>query len=505
MKQPNILFLFTDQFRFDAIAALGNPVIKTPVLDTLVSEGVTFQNAFTACPVCVPARFALHSGKMPHRTGVFENHKIPDGHRSFMSCLSDGGYQTHGVGKMHFTFGSGPNTLWGFDSRSSNEGPKEENDFYQNAKKNGFGDVTDSSGVRSEMYYIPQLSPLPAELHHSAWSVDASLDYIANRDQDKPFFLMTSFTKPHPPFAPPQPWNKLYRGPDMPLPKVPDSSETLMTLWNRFQNRYKYRDQGKDLNLIRQMIAYYYAEISFIDYQLGRLFDQLKQDGLYDDTVIIFSSDHGEFLGDYDCYGKRSFLDASARVPLIMKYPGCAAGSTCTTPVTLVDIMPTLIELGNAAGEEGLSGESLVGIAEGKSERTTAFGQYEQQGYANYMAVDEDYKYIYSAPDEMEYLFDRNTDPDETRNKASNPLYVEKTAEMRQRLIDYFKAEGYTDPLDGDGWKLYGKKEMPADPDAYLLFQDPPESIPNIPGYETDGNAKRYFNFQWYERRYDKV
>ena len=117
----------------------------------------------------------------------------------------------------------------------------------------------------------------------------------------------------------------------------------------------------------------------------------------------------------------------------------------------------------------------------------------------------EDYKYIYSAPDETEFLFDRQRDPGETRNKAMNPLYVEKTREMRGRVIQYFRDEGYTEPLDGDRWKLYGKKEMPSDPDAYLLFQDPEESIPRIPGYETDSNAKRFFKFQWFDKRYDKV
>ena len=121
------------------------------------------------------------------------------------------------------------------------------------------------------------------------------------------------------------------------------------------------------------------------------------------------------------------------------------------------------------------------------------------------MALTEGYKYIYSAPDETEFLFDRHRDPHETRNKAMNPLYVEKTNEMREQLIHFFNEEGYTEPLAGERWKLYGKKEMPKDPDAYLLFQDPEDSIPHIPGYETDSNTRRYFNFQWFDRRYDTV
>ncbi len=507
MKKPNILLVFTDQQRFDTIEAMGNPVIKTPVLNNLVKNGVTFNRAYTPCPVCVPARFAMHTGFMPHKTGVVENNQMPQGRKSFMEILSENGYQTFGAGKMHFTFDTGIDTKWGFDERKicDSDSDLTKNDFYQNAKDNGFEHVYDYKGVRSEMYYIPQVSQLPEKLHHSSWTVDSCIDYLKKREEEKPFFVMTSFEKPHPPFEPPTPWNKLYRGPDMPLPKRPENMETFHTLWNKFQNRYKYRDQGIDDNLIRQMKAHYYAEISFIDYNLGRLLEYLDNENELDNTLIIYTSDHGEMLGDYNCFGKRNFLDPAARIPMIVKYPDCEKGKICNTPVSLIDIMPTILDFAGIEKEENYCGESLFDISNKISKRDTVFAQYEKEGYASYMAVNEKYKYIYSAPDDKEFLFDIKMDPDETRNKAYSPLYFEKTKELRNQLISYFKNDGYLEPIENDNWKKYPHKDMPEDPDAYLLFQDPVGSIPHIKGYETESNSKEHFKFAWYDQLYKKV
>lgn len=172
----------------------------------------------------------------------------------------------------------------------------EKNDFYKDIKKEGYGHVTDYKGARSEMYYIPQVSQLPERLQHSHWTVDKCIEFLDRRDEEKPFFMMASFEKPHPPFEPPVPWNRLYRGPDMPLPKQAPDNEDVITLWNRFQNRYKYRDQGTDQNLVRQIKAHYYGEVSFMDYNLGRLLKQLETRALLKDTLIIFTADHGEML-----------------------------------------------------------------------------------------------------------------------------------------------------------------------------------------------------------------
>ena len=500
MNKKNILLVFTDQQRYDTIEALGNSVIKTPVLNSLFENGVSFDRAYTPCPVCIPARFSMHTGQMPHRVNCFYNHKTSNDKISFMEILKENGYQTHGVGKMHFAQEDRPvETLWGFESRDVSEGQSDINQFKTHIDNNGYSHVCEPLGLKSDMYYIPQPSQLPERLHNTTWVADKSIEFLEKRDENRPFMLMTSFVKPHPPFETPTPWNKLYRGPEMTLPKRPDDSENLITFWNKFQNRYKYRDQGIDDNLMRQIKAAYYSSISFIDYNLGRLIDYMNQKGLTEDTLIIFTADHGEMLGDYNCVGKRNFLDASARIPMLVSHPDLPKGMRCSKPVNLVDILPTFLDYADIKNDEDYSGKSLLKIVNGSIERDITFGQYHKDEYAMYMAVTENYKYIYSAPDQKEWFFDLKTDNEETRNKANNPMYIKEKENMRNRLMNYFKEDGYTSPFDGDNWKKNEIKTLPDDPDAYLLFQDAPDSIPKIPGYEREIAGAHMRNGKFFE------
>jgi choline-sulfatase len=488
MKPLNILLLFTDQQRHDTIEALGNPIIKTPAINRLVANGISFTRAYSPCPVCIPARYSMLTGQLPHRTNCMINEQMPDNRKSFMDILSQNGYQTHGVGKMHFRFaGKGSlDTLWGFDSRDTSEEGGGQDDYTRFLAANGYSHVCEPHGVRSEMYYIPQPSQLPAHLHHTTWVADKSIDFLQRRDPERPFMLMSSFIKPHPPFETPTPWNKLYRGPEMPLPKRPPNSGDLLTYWNRFQNRYKQRDHGVDENLIRTMRAAYYSTISFIDYHVGRLLDYMEKNGLLENTLIVYSSDHAELLGDYFSVGKRCFLDSAARVPMIMVHPELQKGIQCRAPVSLVDILPTFLQAAGIEPKEDYSGDSLADIATGKVGREIVYGQYNRGDYGVYMAVKENFKYIYSAPDQKEWLFDLKTDPDETCNRANNPLYKDQALSMKRQLQELFLNEGYSKPFDGEEWRVYPVRELLSDPDALLLFQDPSASIPHIPGYERE-------------------
>jgi len=491
MQRPNLLLIFTDQQRYDTIHAAGNPVIRTPNLDRLVREGVLFTNAYTPSPVCVPARCSLIYGQYPHRTGCFDNgFPMPEDRPSLMGLLTEAGYRTHGIGKMHFT--PDPQALRGFETREHQEEMRrrvEEDDYLKFLHAHGFGHVYDPMGVRGEMYYIPQPAQMPAHLHATHWVGDRAVEFIRSADPKRPFFLFVSFIHPHPPFSPPTPWNKLYRAALMPLPKMPPQYEALQTYMNRYQNRYKYRDQGLDLNLVRLMRAYYYACISFIDFQIGRILQALEETGRLDRTLILFTSDHGEFLGDYGCFGKRSMLDAAARVPLIVRYPErFKAGQGCQVPVSLVDVMPTFLA---AAGEDpsryNLHGLDLAEVAA----HETAYGgrniysQFQHRAQGVYMVLNRRWKYFYSAPDRREFLFDRLQDPEETRNRAGFVLCREALQTMRRTLFDFFRREGYVEPLEGDQWRLFPQPSLPEDPDAELLIQDSPWAKPfqRIPGY----------------------
>ncbi len=490
MPRPNILLIFTDQQRADAVGADGNPVIRTPNLDRLAAEGTLFCSAYTASPVCVPARCSLITGQYPHNTGCSENpHHMPTDRPTFMRLLTGAGYRTHGIGKMHFN--PDYDGLRGFQSRESQEeirGSIEHDDYLKFLHAKGFGHVYDPMGQRGEMYYVPQIAQMPAALHATNWVGDRAVDFL--RSEGGPFFLMASFIHPHPPFSPPTPWNKLYRAPLMPLPKRPPQCETLHTWINRHQNRYKYRDNGIDNNLLRCMKAFYYACVSFIDFQVGRMLEALEQAGQLEDTLVIHTSDHGEFLGDYDCFGKRSMLDCAARIPMIARMPGrFAAGQACTTPASLVDVMPTVL---SAAGADtdglALDGADLAEVARSGDADRTVYSQWYDGDKGTYMALNRRWKYYYSTADRREFLFDRVEDPQETRNRAENPFCRGATAEMRGALMDYYRSQGYTEPLDGDRWRHYPQPGFPSDPDGGLLVQDAGWARPfqAIPGY-TEG------------------
>ena len=492
MSRPNILHLFTDQQRFDTIGALGNPAIKTPHLDRLCREGVAFTSAYTSSPVCVAARCSMIMGQYPMRTGCYENTLMPSDRQTFMDALTRAGYRTHGIGKCHFT----PDryALRGFQSRQyQEEGPRQDDmtrpTYYRDLHAKGLTSANEVMGVRGELYYIPQKSALAAADHPSQWVGDQAVTYIENGG-DEPWYLFAGFIHPHPPFAPPDPWHKLYRPTLMPLPNVPPDWQALQTFVNRVQNRYKYRDQGIDLNLVRALKAYYYACVSFVDYQVGRILAALERTGQLDNTLILFTSDHGEHLGDYNCFGKRSFHDSAARVPMILRGPGGFAGPrVCDEVVSPVDVAPTLL---NAAGAEitghPLDGLDLADVQAGTARREFVFGQmaHEDRSAADfkstpetvaagssYMAVSTRWKYFYSAPDNREFLFDRLTDPRETRNQAGvSQFRGEVRDRMRSALIDLLTECGTTAGVDGDGWKVFPKQEISTDPDAGLLIQE---------------------------------
>ncbi len=472
LPQPNILLIFTDQQRYDSIAALGNPIIRTPAFDRLVHEGTAFERCYTPSPVCVSARCSMVTGLQPHRTGCFDNSPTPQHLPSFMERLAERGYQTHGVGKMHFS--PDLRRMWGFETRDISEEVCLDDDFAASLRVAGYGHVHDTNGVRGEYYYLPQPSQLPAHLHNSHWVADCSIDFLARRDRSRPFFLWSSFIKPHPPFEVPAPWNLLYRGAEM-LPSFrPEGYQNLLTYWNRVQNRYKYRDAGTDEFLIRTMRAAYFAQVSFLDFNLGRILAALGDE--IDNTLIVTSSDHGELLGDYGSFGKRSMLDAAARIPLIGRWPGhFAAGERVATPVSLIDLFPTfLTAAGSSEPAPDPEGASLLEVAGGCFQQRFVYSQFSQRGTGLYLITDGRWKYSYSAADRKEWLFDLEIDPRESHNLAYNLAYKGKASELRLALLRRFEQDGYSDPQENGAWRLYPRFEGPDDPDAGLIQQEAP-------------------------------
>lgn len=497
MSQPNVLLIVTDQQRWDTIAAGGNAQIRTPHLDRLVREGTNFTSAYTPAPVCVPARCSLHYGQYPLTTGCYENNfPMPKDRPSIADVLTAAGYRTHAIGKRHFT--PDPMDPRGFQSLETQEeivGNVANDDYLQYLEANGCDYAIEPHGVRGEAYYVPQLSGLPPRHHPTQWIGDRSCQWLSEASTaPKPFFLQTSFIHPHPPFSPPTPWHKLYRAADMPMPKMAEDNESLYLYTNYIQNRYKGRDAGRDLRLHQLIKSYYWASISFIDHQVGQLLATLEASNQLDQTLVIFTSDHGEFLGDYNCFGKRSYLDSAARVPLISRLPGVFKPRTsCDSPVSLVDIMPTILA---ATGTEApaMDGTDLADIANNPTGREAVFGHYQSHEAGIYMACTRDWKYIWSAPDNRELLFDRIKDPHETRNRAHNVVCSAAAQHMRTLLQQHLKScPGNEDILNDAGWISKNPIRLPDDPDAGLIVQDPPCYLDrlHIPGYSSATSSQQ--------------
>lgn len=481
--RSNILHIFSDQYRFDCIGALGNDIIKTPNLDRLAKMGVAFTNAYTPSPVCVAARCSMIFGQYPTKTDCWANDTMPQG-KTFMETLTEQGYATHGIGKCHFT--PETNALRGFASRERQEEcsvlSEDVEPYYRSLKDNGYTHCYEPHGSRGEMYYIPQVSKLPENHHPTNWVGERSVEFIKS-NTGRPWYLFSSFIHPHPPFSPPVPWNEMYNCVDMPEPNIPHDSEELLTFINKIQNRYKYRDRGVDKNLILTMKAYYYACVSFLDHQIGKMLDVLEKTNQLDNTLIVFASDHGEHLGDLGCFGKRSMHDTCAKIPLVMYQKGVFEGGvSCDAPVSLVDLAPTFT--GESAGYDG---EDIRKIYSDEIQREyvySLYSAYQDCQYAgvkppkedarevmsNLMIKNKQWKYIYSVADEREFLFKNG---DENINLAGIAKYNNVQSKLRSDLIRMLEEEGENGFSDGGQWKRFGYCfELPSNPRAGLLTQN---------------------------------
>ena len=432
MKRKNVLMIFTDQQRADTIHALGNENIVTPALDSIASEAVVFDRCYTPSPVCVPARLCMKAGQYCARTGNNNNNpSIAYDGEGFYKRFTDAGYNTCAIGKMH----NSP-VLYdgmGFRKRISQEELSHPDDDYTNFLVNSpYTNVFDYMGQRSDMYYIPQISQLPAEVHPTQWIGDNCVDFIKNANTDEePIFLVASFIHPHPPFAPPAPWNKMYRKNvrDPFVPEDPDSYEDML------RNKYTCDALGISPRRLELLNQYYYACVSFVDYQIGRIIAELKAKGIYDDTIIMFSSDHGDMMGDYGSMGKRTMLDAAARIPFLLKVPG-KDHEIRRDPASLVDVAPTLL----AACGIDYDPADFDGVNLMSDSHELVYSQYGNGTLGIYMVASGEDKLVYSAVGNRYFYFD--SFPDAVDKYDENN---ERVMYLKQKLDEYIASDVCTE------------------------------------------------------------
>ena len=437
--KPNILFIMADQLAARYLRAYGHKLVKAPNLDRLAKEGVVFDNCYSTSPLCAPARATIMSGLLPSRTGVYDNAaEFPSAIPTWAHYLRLQGYHTCLSGKMHFV---GPDQLHGLEERLTT-------DIYPA----DFGWTPDwrLKQERIEWWYhnmTSVLQPGIAEITNQLEFDDDVLfqaqrklyDY-ARYSPEKPFAMAVSFTHPHDPYAARKKFWDLYTDSEIGLPTVPHMPRAKLDAHSQRLYDVSAMDDYKvthtDIRAARQG---YYANISYIDDLIGQLMGTLRSLGQLENTVVVFTSDHGDFLGERGLWYKMSYLEPSSHVPLIVWHPQQFKPRRVIEPVSLADIMPTLAAIG---GTEKLArpvdGSSLLPLLQGMKEdpQATAWGEYLAEGTVApmYMLRRGPWKFIHT-PTDADQLFNLIDDPNELNNlAATHPLAKKLYAEVQAKF-----------------------------------------------------------------------
>ncbi|NQT12898.1 MAG: sulfatase-like hydrolase/transferase, partial [Planctomycetes bacterium] len=367
--RPNVLVIHVDQHRIDCLGAYGNADVETPHIDGLAADGVRYENSFCPFPVCTPSRYSLLSGRYVHEHGGWNNRStLAPEIDTFARILRAAGYRTKAVGKMHFT----PTYLdVGFDELvlSEQDGPgRWDDDYHRYLMRLGLVDRNDLEDQRAEYRrHAPKeywdtcgalVSNLPEAHHSTTWIADRAVESLESWKAGGGQLLMAGFIKPHHPFDPPAPWHEMYDPQKLTL--LPGWTETCPEHNLKFSRGYFPNDELTEPKLRRAM-AYYYATISQIDHHVGRMVGLLRQKGLYDDTLIVYTADHGDYMGHHHMLLKGNYMyDPLVKVPLVVKWPGSRhAGTVSERLVSNIDVAPTLCRAAGCRAGEGMHGRDL--------------------------------------------------------------------------------------------------------------------------------------------------
>jgi choline-sulfatase len=435
-----------DQLAAQWLPAYGHPTVQTPTLDALAEDGVVFESAYCASPLCAPSRAAMLSGQLPSRIEVYDNAaELRASVPTIAHRLRAAGYATSLAGKMHFV---GPDQLHGFEERLTT-------DIYP-ADLDWTPDWSLPSDKRLPWYHTME-SVLRPGICEASMQMDYDdevafrsarklLDLARRRPRD-PFFLVVSFTHPHDPWeVRARYWDRYDRSAiDLPaVGAIPPASADPHSL--RLRGMCDADGVAPDEEQVRTARHAYYAAVSYVDERIGEVLGALRNSGLAEDTIVLFTSDHGELLGERGLWYKMTFLEASSRVPLIVHAPGRLAAGRVGEPVSHLDVVPTLLELADIPGDAGLDGVSLAPLLRGDAPARRpgdVVSEYLAEGVSApaVMIRRGDHKYI-SCEGDPEQLYDLAEDPDELTNQAANPAYAELCSSLRSTVAERWDLAG---------------------------------------------------------------
>jgi choline-sulfatase len=441
MEPKNLLILMADEHNPKMLGCAGHPLVKTPHLDALAARGTRFTNAYTTCPICVPARASFATGRYIHDIAYWDNSIAYDGRvEGWGHRLQAAGIAVESIGKLHYRKEDDP---VGLDRQHVPMHIKDGVGMVQLSIRQQFpdfvppkrsgGGVVKTAG-RGESEYT----------RYDRRIADVACDWLHQAAEwDRPWVLFVSFVTPHYPLVAPDQFLDLYPVDKMPDAKFGPGSGFEPHPW--FANFAAPKDA--EIEQHRFAFAAYLGLCSFMDAQVGRVLDALRREGLSDTTRIIYTSDHGENAGARGMWGKSNHYQEASGIPLILAGPDVPVGRLCHTPVTLADAHPSILAAaGLPYGNDGTPGQSLFDLAHAPDNLDrTAFSEYHAAASpsASYMIRRGRYKYIYYVGYDPE-LFDLEADPEEGTNLAQHPNYAAVVAELDRTL------RSIVDPEDAD-------------------------------------------------------
>ena len=442
-QKPNILFLMSDEHSPHAIGCEGNSIVQTPFLDRLAQSGSYFENAYCQVPLCTPSRMCMLTGKHAHRCSAWTNGSVlfPE-HLTMPAHFAQHGYATALIGKMHF---GGKEQHHGFQSRP-------------------YGDLRGYAGHQTDPLKTPPgfrertrqagITEIPTSLLQERVINTETLEYLRGQPPEQPWFLLASYSRPHFPLTAPKRLFDRYWPDNVDMPYIPPGH---LEQTHRFAKglRENFNTKAIPPEETKRARAAYYACCEFLDECIDDLLTLLEQDGLLDNTIIVYTTDHGEMAGEHGQWWKSSYYEAAARVPLIVldRRLEQSHGARVTSPVELNDLFPTLCARAGIPIPEGLDGADLTHLMSGNAEgwRSTAITEYwaEQTTGPMRMLRTSRYKYV-AFPEDESILFDLESDPEEFENLAGQAEYRQLEAALHEQLMSGFTWESVSQQIATD-------------------------------------------------------
>ena len=446
---PNILLIMTDQQRADTLGFRGDNPCRTPHIDSIATHGVSFDNAITPCPLCLPSRSSLFTGLYPTQNEMMSNQS---GHLSKCQMLDHfraHGYQINYAGKWHM----GEGNIGEFTDRHAGDStPAYSQWCLDQGLIDGwmFNDPVTRT-TRTPSMSIPKVhcQNLPVEKTNEAYVTDFAIDMLRTRDRDRPFFQICSYNGPHPPFMIPEPYFSMYDPRDVTVPANFGPSQGEHPAHTQSYYRDLFNDHGQDFEDWRLSYAVYWGFVTMIDEFVGKLLAAVSEEGLMESTIIVFTSDHGENLGAHGLWQKMVAFEESIRVPLILRVPGESKGTRSLAPASLVDLAPTLSTLCGLPVLPEWPGQQLWQLDWSDSERPAQMAMHRPIGdwmkVTDWRMIKADgLKYVWHRGMSDE-LFDLKSDPGEVKNLIGRNDYTETRTALKAELEAFLVSTN--DPL----------------------------------------------------------